>query len=487
MKRLSIRWRLTLWYGIVLSAILAGFSGTVYGLMRHYLLALTDAALSEELEDLSGDVKRCDDPALLARELGLRYTSHDGYYFQVSNSSGTVLFRSDGLGPDGLPGPGFSSSTRSPGHATLILGHLGHSRLAWKVLHGPGGPLNVQAAISLAPTDRALRELLTALIFAGPLVVAGTLGGGYWLARKALAPVDRMAAAAQEITLTRLDRRINTPNSGDELGRLADTFNDMIARLQRSFEEVRRFTADAAHELRTPLASMRTEAEVALRSPRCPDRDQRVMENLLDEIDRLTRLVTQLLFLCREDAGLSRVPHVPMRLDEVVRDVANHMLVVARDKGVALELSTIPACSVRGDSDRMRQLFFNVLDNAIKYTPAGGLIEVSATCADGRARIVVADSGIGIPAEHLPRVFDRFYRVDPARSRDLEGTGLGLSICRSIAEAHHGRLEIDSVPGRGTKVTLAQPCDCLRVPAEPGPAADAHDDRLTPALASPAR
>lgn len=487
MKRLSIRWRLTLWYGIVLSAILAGFSVTVYGLMRHYLLALTNAGLSEELEDFSGDVRRCDDPGSLARELGLRYTTHDGYYFQVSDSSGKVLFRSDGLGPDGLPGAGFHSPLQSSGYATLTMTHLGHSRLAWKVLRGPGGWLNVQAAVSLAPTDRALRELLTALLLAGPLVVAGTLGGGYWLARKALAPVERMTAAAQEITLTRLDRRINTPNSGDELGRLAETFNDMIARLQRSFEEVRRFTADAAHELRTPLASMRTEAEVALQSSRCPERDQRVMEDLLEEIDRLTRLVTQLLFLCREDAGLSPGLHVPMRLDEVVRDVANHMQVVARDKGVALEVSTIPACSVRGDCDRMRQLFFNVLDNAIKYTPVGGHIEVSGTSAEGRARIVVADSGIGIPAEHLPRVFDRFYRVDPARSRELEGTGLGLSICRSIAEAHHGRLEIESVPGRGTRVTLALPCESRRVCAERGPAAEAHDDRRAAAVASPER
>lgn len=486
MKWLSIRWRLTLWYGIVLSAILVCFSVAVYGLMRHHLLTLTDAALSEELEDLSGDVKRCNDPALLARELGLRYTSHDGYVFQVSARGGAVLFRSDGLGPEGLPAPGPRWSSQSPEYATRTLARLGHARLAWKVLRGPGGLLNVQAAVSLAPNDRALRELLTALLFAGPLVVAGTLGGGYWLARKALAPVDRMAAAAQEITLTRLDRRINAQNSGDELGRLADTFNDMIARLQRSFEEVRRFTADAAHELRTPLASMRTEAEVALRSARCPDRDQRVLEDLLEEIDRLTRLVTQLLFLCREDAGLSTVPHVPMRLDEIVRDVATHMQVMARDKGVALELAAIPACVVRGDSDRMRQLWFNVLDNAIKYTPAGGLIEVSGACADGRTRIVVADSGIGIPAEHLPRVFDRFYRVDPARSRELEGTGLGLSICRSIAEAHHGRLEIESTPGRGTKVTLALPCECRRQLAERGPAIDAHEDRLA-AAASPAR
>ena len=221
---------------------------------------------------------------------------------QVSTRQGAILFRSDGLGPRGLPIPGREALAASPAYSSRMLDRLGHARLARRIVDGPGGPLIVEVAVSLTPNDQALRELLTALLLAGPLVVAGTLGGGYWLARKALAPVERMAAIAQEITSTRLDRRVTTPNPRDELGRLASTFNDMIARLQRSFEEVRRFTADAAHELRTPLASMRTEAEVALRGPRSPDGDQRVLEDLLEEIERLTRLVAQLLFLCREDA-----------------------------------------------------------------------------------------------------------------------------------------------------------------------------------------
>jgi signal transduction histidine kinase len=231
----------------------------------------------------------------------------------------------------------------------------------------------------------------------------------------------------------------------------------MIARLQRSFEEIRRFTADAAHELRTPLASMRTEAEVALQAPRSPERDERVLVDLLEEMDRLTRLVTQLLFLCREDAGVPTGTLPSVRLDEIVRDVSNHMQVMAGEKGVALELRDVPQCRVLGDADRLRQLCFNVLDNAVKYTPPGGLIRVAEECADGSVRLVVADSGVGIPAEHLPRVFDRFYRVDPSRSREHDGTGLGLSICRAIADAHHGRLEIASGPGGGTTVVLTLP------------------------------
>ena len=341
MKRLSIRWSLTLWYGLVLTAILVGFSGTVYMLMRHHLLALTDAALVEELADISADVLRCEGPDEFSRELGPRYASHDGYEFQVSTQKGIVLFRSDGLGPRGLPIP-VSAPRTPPARTNLTLVGLGPMRLARRMVSSRAGPLIVQVVVSLAPNERALKELLVVLLLTVPPVVAGALGGGYLLARKALAPVDRMAATAKEITSTRLDRRLNVPNSNDELGRLANTFNDMIARSQRSFDEIRRFTADAAHELRTPLASMRTDAEVALRTPRSPENDERVLESMLEEIDRLTRLVTQLLFLCREDAGLPLGPRLLVRLDEIVLDATNHMQVLAKEKGLVLECAELP-------------------------------------------------------------------------------------------------------------------------------------------------
>jgi heavy metal sensor kinase len=266
-----------------------------------------------------------------------------------------------------------------------------------------------------------------------------------------------MAATAAEITATQLDRRLAEPQTKDELGYLAQTFNAMIARLQRSFEEVRRFTADAAHELRTPLAAMRTEAEVALRSPRSPERDERVLENLLEEIERLTRLVSHLLFLCREETGVGIGDFCPARLDVVVSDVCEHMKVAAREKGLDLLVERADACEVNGEADRLRQLFFNLLDNAIKYTQTGGKVFVETQVSSGQALVTVTDTGIGISAEHLPHVFDRFYRVDSSRSGDTAGTGLGLAICRSIAEAHTGRLEIASTPGIGTRVTLVIP------------------------------
>jgi two-component system, OmpR family, heavy metal sensor histidine kinase CusS len=457
-RHLSIRWRLTLWYGAVLSAVLVGFSGAVYLMMQHHLLTLTDVALREEIDEISAEVGRAGEISGLPELLRLRFPGYEGYELQVGVLGGKSLFRSAGVTSRGLPSPaGRPISAGGPSYESVTLDGLGPVRLASHVAPGPSGPLLVQAAVTLAPNVHALQELVAVLLTIGPLAVACTLGGGYWLARKALAPVDRMAATAAEITATRLDHRLAEPAADDELSHLARTFNAMIARLQRSFEEVRRFTADAAHELRTPLAAMRTEAEVALRSPRSPERDARVLENLLEEIERLTRLVSHLLFLCREDTGVGRGDFQPVRLDEVVRDVGEHMQVAARAKGVELTVDLPVSGHVGGDVDRLRQLFFNLLDNAIKYTMPGGKVTVRGGPANGQTHVMVADTGIGIPAEHLPHVFDRFYRVDPAQSPETEGYGLGLAICRSIAEAHGGRVEINSTLGTGTSVTLTLP------------------------------
>ena len=458
MRRLSIRWRLTLWYGAVLLIILLGFSGAVYLLMQRHLLTLNDSALREELDELTDEVGRVEALSSLPDVLRLRFPGHEGYELQVGTVAGKSLFRSMGIGSKGLPRTvvlrsGVDGST----YENVMLDDRKPVRVASRMVESPSGALLIQAAVTLAPNVRALRELAVVFLTIGPVALVCALGGGYWLARKALSPVDRMAATAAEITATRLDHRLTEPDANDELGYLARTFNAMIARLQRSFEEVRRFTADAAHELRTPLAAMRTEAEVALRSPRSSDRDTRVLENLLEEIERLTRLVSHLLFLCREDTGVDVGDVQPVQLDVVVRDVGDHMAVAAREKGVDLVVDLRHSCEVKGEADRLRQLFFNLLDNAIKYTPPGGKVTVDGDSSNGQAIVTVSDTGIGIPAEHLPHVFDRFYRVDSSRSPETDGNGLGLAICRSIAESHSGRLEIDSTFGSGSRVTLVLP------------------------------
>jgi two-component system, OmpR family, heavy metal sensor histidine kinase CusS len=453
-RLMSIRLRLTLWYGVILSVILVGFSASVYVLMRHHLLVLLDSGLAEELTELGDDVGQVYSPS----GLGPRYAQHEDYDHQVATPDGRILFYGDRLGPEKLPFDRSKLSPHGTRSSTLVVGAIGRLRLATRLISGPHGPLVIQAATSLGPFDQALRELLAVLLLTGTSAVACSLGVGYLLARKALAPVDRMVSAAEEITATRLDRRLEITCADDELGRLGRTLNDMIERLERSFSRIRQFTADAAHELRTPLAVIRSSAEVALREPRSPEQDRQVLEEIVEESERLGRIVAQLLDLCREDHGLVTESQRVIWLDSLAREVAELMQIAAQEKGVRLSAADLSPGCVRGDADRLRQLLINVLDNAIKYTPSDGLVTVKSTSASGRVLIEVTDTGAGIPAEHLQNVFERFYRVDASRSGGIDGTGLGLALCRSIAEAHRGRIWIESEPGRGTKVSLELPC-----------------------------
>jgi two-component system, OmpR family, heavy metal sensor histidine kinase CusS len=453
-RRTSLRMRLTFWYGVVLSVILAGFSGSVYVLMRHHLLALTDSGLAEELTELGDDVDRISSPS----GLGPRYAQHEGYDLQVATPDGRILFHGDRLGPEKLPFNLSELSSSRTISSTAVIGPLGRLRLATRLISGTHGPLVIQAATSLGPFDEALRELLAVLLLTGATAVACSLGVGYLLARKALAPVDRMVREAAEITATRLNRRLEIACDDDELGRLGRTLNDMIERLEHSFTRIQQFTADAAHELRTPLAVIRSSAEVALREPRSPEQDRRILEEVVEESERLGRIVAQLLDLCRQDHEPGNASHCPIRLDELAQDVVELMQIAADEEGVHLSAQGLSPGRVRGDADRLRQLLINVLDNAIKYTPSGGSVTVKCTTAAGGALIEVIDSGVGIPPENLQDVFERFYRLDASRSRGIDGTGLGLALCRSIAVAHRGRIWIESEPGRGTKVSLELPC-----------------------------
>jgi two-component system, OmpR family, heavy metal sensor histidine kinase CusS len=466
MKGLSIRWRLTLWYGLVLGIVLIVFGGAVYVAMRHALLARTDVALDGELDEISEDVQAAKDWTKLSEQLKRRFARHEMYEFQVSQVNGQPFFQSDRLKPRRLRVPSVSSSlkhldfeTVRLGTDNVSLGSLGNLRVMSALVSGPAGPVVVQTATSIASIDQELAELLTILLLAGPLALVCALGGGYMLARTALAPVDRMVQTADQITATRLDQRIDITRTDDELGRLARTLNGMIARLERSFEEIRRFTADAAHELRTPIAVLRNEAEVALRKPREPEQYRLILEDQLEELERLSRLVERLLFLCREDAGLVPKSRELVRLDEVVKVVAEQMRVVAEQKALRLEAGRVVPCQVKGDADQLHRLLFNLLDNAIKFTPATGTVTVETTCVNAEVSLVITDSGVGIPTEHLPHVFKRFYRVDPARGWEVSGAGLGLAIARSIAEAHGGSIAMESTVGEGTRVIVTLPAE----------------------------
>lgn len=467
MNRLSIRWRMSLWYSAVLAAILAIFGISVYLLMQRGLQNRTNKSLAVQMAVLEDQLTRFRQSSEIRDWLQRQYTRHPAFDVQVTAADGSIWLRGDRISNASLPAMKASTAGKKGVFHNFSVDDLGRFRMLSRQIDGPDAPLLVQVACSLEENDKQLGELLAILLLVGLAAVGCSLGGGYVLARQAFAPVERMAATADEITARRLDRRLDAPNPSDELGRLARTLNGMIGRLERSFEEVRRFTADAAHELRTPLAILRNEAEVALRVPRDSEQYRDCLEDMLEEIDHLTRLSDALLYLFREDAGLGVVARDPVDLQEIVRQVADHMRVVAAEKHQELSVDAPSPCWVMGNSEQLRRLLFNLLENAIKFTPNGGRIEVRVENRGEQACITVCDSGAGIAPEHLPRILDRFYRVDSARSRRTGGNGLGLSISKSIVETHQGTIDVKSQPSAGTQVTVTFPAMTIPPPHTP--------------------
>ncbi len=360
----------------------------------------------------------------------------------------------------------------------------GNGRFPVRVLTFPvvqrGRMVNVlQVGMSLEGLSMARQHFLWTLAALVPLALALAGTGGWLLARRALRPVDQMTTTARRIEAEHLAQRLDGAEVDDELGRLARTLNEMLARLEATFAQVRRFSADASHELRTPLTVMKGEIEVALRSPRDPAEYQRVLESALEEVESMTRLVDDLLLLSRADAGALRWEAEPVELDRLVEEVAKEGEILGRGKQVRVKILGLEPLIAQGDSQRLKQLLRNLVDNGVKYTPPGGQVTLTlrAVRHNGSeqnsqfairnsklsesiglwAEIIVRDAGIGIPPEALPRIFERFYRVDPARSREAGGAGLGLCIAKTIAEAHGGRIEVQSIPGAGSTFTIVLP------------------------------
>lgn len=457
MRGLSIRWALTLWYGGVLAAVLAVFGTTIYLVMRHQLLERVDGGLSEELADVLGEVRRAGDRHGMLRWLNRRFAGHEGFDFQITDDGGQRVFANPRLADHRLSAPEFDRSSDQPLYRTGSLPDRGRYRIVSAVSNGPDGPLVVQVARSLNAVDHELAELLTVLTAMGPLVVGLALTGGYFLARRALMPVDRMTIAANAIDARRLDQRLDVVKPTDELGRLAQTLNGMLDRLEHSFREMQRFTADASHELRTPLAVIRAESEIALGKSLADPEKQELLGSILEECQRLTWITDQLLTLSREDAGIIRNPRETIDLSKLATEVTETMRPLAEGKEQRLHAIVNGHGIVRGDPVRLRHVVYNLLDNAIKYTPEGGSIQLTVAPADRRVRLVVEDTGIGISPEDVPHIFERFYRADKARTRAAGGIGLGLSIVESIVAAHGGSVGVRSAPGEGTCFTVEIP------------------------------
>jgi heavy metal sensor kinase len=483
--RLSIRWRLTLWNTAALAVVLLGFAGLVYGLLTHFYehtdralrdrveraLYRTDQALRSGLETLEKDRQLATERDQRLRYLIAEFWEHEKIASVVFGRDGKVVARTMELAMESVPPAPLPPPAAEPRFTEEAVPIIGGQRIMVARLHRGSSDLIVLLMASLGEVDRSREEvsqelsdvdreyrqllLVLAASVPGALILIGGLG--YFLARKALAPVDQLQRVTEDISADRLDRRLPIANPNDELGRLAQTINAMIGRLERSFSEIRRFTADASHELRTPLTAIRTEAEVALGKPFDEAECHHLLGSILEECERLTRLTDQLLTLCREDAGKSPPVRMPVDLNALVDAVVETMRPLAQVRAIDVQVTGNGPLYIQGDASRLRQVFYNLLDNAIKYTPESGHIDIQLDKHDRDVVAKVSDTGIGISPEHLPHVFDRFYRVDKARSRAEGGTGLGLSIVQSIVAAHGGRVEMTSRPGQGTTCTVTLP------------------------------
>jgi heavy metal sensor kinase len=306
----------------------------------------------------------------------------------------------------------------------------------------------------MATVDRSVRRVLVLLLVAGPAALLATAMGGWWLARRALRPIDRMTARAAAIDLERIEDRLVVPRTGDEVAHLARTLNAMLDRIEHGVSEQHRLVADASHELRTPLAAMRAEIDVSLRADELPPAARRVLGSAREEVDRMTRTVDDLLVLASVDEGRLELLVEPLDLHDVVARAVASLDPLARTHGVTLALDGPTAMAV-GDPDRLGHALRNLVENAIQFSPAGGEVAVCTWAADGEVGVTVRDQGPGVAVDVRELIFDRFFRADPSRTRSTGGGGLGLAITREIASAHAGRVWVEDAGTSGSAFTLA--------------------------------
>jgi len=450
MNRLSIRWRIALWNTAAFALILLGFGIAIYGLLRKTHFDQVDRALQARLVAASKGIKERTDVA--AAPLSSLTGGQPAY---LLSADGRVIEQAGGL-PLADVGR-IETLGQSPRYETDWLPDGRHVRSVTAPISYAGQAHSIVLLTDLHHVDEELWEVIRSLFITTPVVLVVAASLAYFLAYKALSPVEELRKQTDSITAHRLDLRLPMPNGSDELGKLAQTINAMIARLERSFSEIRRFTADTSHELRTPLSVIRSEAELGLAETSLRESGRRRFESIIEECSRLTELTNQLLALCREEAGFLQAGSVPLQLDVLVSESVKLFKAASTAKRLTLQVDLTADIHVVGDAARLRQVLCNLIDNAIKYTPAEGVINVTLSQQDGQARVSVADTGIGIAAEHLPLIFDRFYQAQPNGVQLTQGAGLGLSIVKAFVEAHGGRIEVTSEPHVGSTFCVYLP------------------------------
>jgi heavy metal sensor kinase len=469
LARLPVRARVTAWYVLLLALILATLGSFLLLRMRADLVAEVDEGLDAQAAGVLAD----DDGLAVISGRPVAGLPPGETAAELVSATGQIKERAGSTAPDqSLLSPAMLRRVLA-GHQVRAEVRVGPERVGYRVLAlrrnaGVSGTALVLAA-PLADVDRSVERLRLLLAVAGPVALALAGGGGWLLTRAALRPVDRMTEQADAIGADRLGDRVSVPDAADELTRLARTLNGMLERIEHGVVTQRRFVADASHELRTPLAVMRAELEVALRDHNRAADASEVLDSAAEEVARMSRIVDDLLTLAHRDENRLELLLETVDLGKVATGVAVQLRPLAEAAGVQLAVEAPAGAVVLADRARLSQVVTNLVDNAVKFTGAGGSVRVRVWEAGDRAGLAVADTGPGIAPEHLRRVFDRFYRLDPARSRARGGSGLGLTICRELVEAHGGRIWAESVEGAGSTFSLALPIQPPALASKPGP------------------
>ncbi|HEX9248286.1 MAG TPA: ATP-binding protein, partial [Gemmatimonadaceae bacterium] len=444
----SVRARLTFWHAGVLTLIVCMFSAGILLFVEARLYAGLDAQLGQEIATI-GKVYR-EEPEEL-KDLA----SHWGITLFQVNEGGGIRRQTEAWEREGL------SRALQTGDSASPLSWTAPDGRRYRVRSVSESSYRVAAAVDETSLRDTLWTLAVILAMGIPFAAGLAIAGGFFLAGRVLSPVGAMAQEAREITAESLAKRLPVDNARDEFGQLATVFNETLSRLQDAFERLRRFTADASHELRTPLTAMRSVGEVALQNTLDAVTYRDVIGSMLEEVDRLTRLVESLLILTRADSGKIQLAPEALDLGGLAGHVIDQLHVLADEKQQELTLRAPIRVHVTGDAALIRHALMNLIHNAIKYTPNGGTITVEVNATGGRAMVEVRDTGPGIPPAHRGHIFDRFYRVDPSRSREEGGVGLGLAIARWAVEANGGHIELasDGTDGSLFRVILPAPDD----------------------------
>lgn len=464
MRPLTLRTKLTLFYSITVSVLLTGFALIYYRVLSVGLERELNQEVLDRTSGLRGYLRFDEGQPTFAYDPNdadeVAFINAATRYYQIYEiRTGAMLSGSDELRASGIifpPADIAHYAQNAPGFVDLHTDQ-GRLRLRNEILPVHGDPCLLFVGASLQPVEDTLDSFLKALAWLIPSGVLLAAIASWFMAGKALEPVGALGRAAGNIVVSHLNRRLPLRGTNDELDTLASQFNETLARLEKAVGEMKQFTASISHELRTPLAVLRGEAEVALMQGGSAEQYRRVLSSQLEEFDKLTQMINQLLTLARAESGEVQVEKQPVDISAMVKTLVEDLEPVATSKDLQLACDCEPQVLVTADPAWMERIVLNLVDNAIKFTGPGGHLSVGISRDGDQVILDVRDEGVGIPQEDLPHIFERFYRADPSRSNRADGAGLGLSLVKWAVDQHGGSIAVESVLGRGSRFVVRLP------------------------------